>query len=169
MNEFDEKTVKENNSENKNIETFSKMLRNDLDSFGGSDEKAQNNTQTSEVNSDFDLTARDILDLIGDDNIKNLLNLPEKMGASLALKSIPEKDRADFKINTKDDNKFSDMKLRLANKIIQKYGSDLNVKVSPEIALLAVTALSTTMVFAQVKVEANRYVADLEKVRGVSA
>lgn len=165
MSELDEKTIKEN----KNIETFSKMLRSDLDNFGGSDEKTLNNNQNNEINPDFDLTARDILDLIGDDNIKSLLNFPEKASAQLALKIIPEKDRANFQIGSKNDSKFADMKLRLANKILDKYGSDLNVKVSPEIALAAITVLSVTMVFVQTRTEANRYVSDLQKIEGVSA
>lgn len=165
MSELDEKTTKENNS----VEQFSKMLRNDLDSFGGLDEKTTINNQNTAVNPDFDLTARDLLDLIGDDNIKAFLNFPEKASAQLALKIIPEKDRGNFKIGTTNDNKFADMKLRLANKILEKYGSDLNVKVSPEIALAAITVLSVGMVFVQTRAEATRYVADLQRIEGVNA
>lgn len=161
MNELDQKNDLENPEKTK-LQDFTKLLKADLANFGeNNNEKTAINNQTSEVNPDFDLTARDILDLIGDDNIKAFLNFPEKGAAQLALKVIPEKDRGRFKIGAKDDNKFADMKLRLANKILEKYGSDLNVKVSPEIALIAITGFSTAMVFTQTRVEANRFIHDL--------
>lgn len=162
MSETEEAIVKET----KNIETFSKMLKGDLDNFGRTDEKVSNDNENNSVNPDFDLTARDLLELIGDDNIKAFLNFPEKASAHLALKVIPEKDRANFQIGSTNDNKFADMKLRLANKILDKYGSDLNVKVSPEIALAVIMFLSSTLVFVQTRAEATRYVADLQLIEG---
>lgn len=162
MNELSETNKKESES----INTFAKMLKSDLENFGGIDEKASNNSENNTVNPDYDLTARDILELIGDDNIKAILNSPEKASAYFALKIIPEKDRGNFQISAKSDNKFSDMKLRLANKVLDKYSSDLSVKVSPEIALGAVMLLSSTLVFVQTRAEANRFLSDLQKIEG---
>lgn len=160
MSELDQTIEKEN----KNVEAFAKNLKGDLEGFGEKDEKNSNNVQNNEDDPDFDLTVADVLDLIGDDNIKAFLNLPEKTAIKFALKTIPEKDRINFKINSKDDRHFADLKLRLSKKLIQKYGGNLNAKVSPELALLAIMIVSSTLAFVQTKGEVNRYLIDLKRI-----
>ena len=91
--------------------------------------------------------------------------MPEKMAIKLAIKNIPEKDRSRFDVNTERDKGFSDLKLRLLKKIIQKHGGNLNAKVSPEIALTAITLVSCSMVYIQIKSEADRYLIEQEMIK----
>ncbi len=165
LGKSEEKVTESNGKENKELDNFAKGLASELGKNEVREEKSALSATNVESDTDFDLTLGDLLDILGDDNIKSFLAMPEKMAIKLAIKNIPEEDRGRFKIVTESDKRFSDIKLRLTKRLIQKYGGDLNVKVSPEIALMVVTTVSCSTVYIQMKVEADRYLKELEMLK----
>lgn len=154
--------------EAKNIESFAKNLKNDLFDIGEKNEKTANFDQTDKDDSDFSLTVSDCLDLIGEDNLAAFLNLPEKISSEFALKVIPKEDRNKFKYDAKDNKHFAGLKVRLTKKLIEKYGGNLNAKVSPEIALLCIMAVSCTLVYIQTKSAVDAYLFDLQTLKSAA-
>ena len=150
---------------NKEIDNFANNLKSELNKNETKEEKSSSFNTDNENDADFDLSVSDLIDILGDDNIKSFLAMPEKMAIKLAIKNIPEKDRSRFDVNTERDKGFSDLKLRLLKKIIQKHGGNLNAKVSPEIALTAITLVSCSMVYIQIKSEADRYLIEQEMIK----
>lgn len=157
-NESDTKVTKE-------IDNFANNLKSELNKNETKEDKTSSFSADNENDADFDLSVSDLLDILGDDNIKSFLAMPEKMAVKLAIKNIPEKDRSRFEISPEGDKRFGDLKLRLTKKIIQKYGGNMNAKVSPEIALAAITMVSCSFVYVQMKAETNRYLIEQELLK----
>lgn len=165
MEKSDTKEIEKDKAINKEVENFANNLKSELGKNEIKDEKSSSFSTDNEESADFDLSVSDILDILGDDSVKSFLAMPEKMAVKFALKDIPETDRSRFQINPEGDKRFTELKLRLTKKIIQKYGGNLNAKVSPEIALAAITAVSCSFVYVQLKAEVNRYLIEQEMLK----